>query len=262
MRWKREDRRIGRIRQDADEKTGWPKANGIFRGVRAHLGAPMGRMAHWGEEEERSGADAGRKTGGAERRFFRRRPAIRPIRSVIGGSARIGGAEIKMSAKKPPRRAAERSFIFGRKAGPNGPDEEEQETAPRHAVVGGEVGPREKDCAGKGENGCTPDQDTKSSCTAECLKLPPNTVHTYFPLCYFSIATRRATKSPRRSTTGESTKKNKPYRNSHQNFKVLLHLFRIGIVISHKTTPFYSQLTINSRGKPKPSMRRPNPMRI
>ena len=32
-RWKREDRRIGRISQDADEKTGWPKANGIFRGV-------------------------------------------------------------------------------------------------------------------------------------------------------------------------------------------------------------------------------------
>ena len=80
--------------------------SGIFRGVRAHLGAPMGRMAHWGEEEERSGADAGRKTGGAERSFFRRRPAMRPIRSVIGGSSRIGGAEIKMSAKKPPRRAA------------------------------------------------------------------------------------------------------------------------------------------------------------
>ena len=86
--------------------------------------------------------------------------------------------------------------------------------------------------------------------------------HKIAPLFIVSIVSRRATKSPRRSTTGESTKKNKPYRNSHQNFKVLLHLFRIGIVISHKTTPFYSQLSINSRGKPKPSMRRPNPMRI
>ena len=47
----------------------------------AKMGAPMGRTAHWGEEEERSGADAGRKTGGAERSFFRRRPAMRPIRA-------------------------------------------------------------------------------------------------------------------------------------------------------------------------------------
>ena len=75
--------------------------------LKGSLWGPRETEVSWGEDEQQSGADAGRKTGAAERRLRGREgePSMRQVEKMAGTFGREGAAAFREAAKNTPAEA-------------------------------------------------------------------------------------------------------------------------------------------------------------